>query len=393
MAILSRMLIERDYDKDVSSSYSILGTRVQLGHVSFNIASKVTAKGYAGLTYFSTDNGDLAHNCFFPDPVCARLAMGMMIEGLRFEEGSVIVGSGPTSWMKKASDLFSDNVCRPSKGDIGEVACALYLLFCGDKIRYAIDKELKQFSVPLDIWISLLLNPKQEVTDIAINQRPVASVSCVQVCRNYLRHSLKQIMPLLPHWYKSGRAMYSYSNCQGFDLIVPVRYQKRAAIPNEENEEQYDYCPLLVSIKNWLDVSSTYESEWKEAMKAVLDSEDIKTGFCMLFLVGLVKVTNPLETEYEDILHFSGDGIYSFTVAVDSNDPFGISDFLESASTCGGECSEIYASHSEAFLTPPPDIVATEDLLRKKCSKSASDYFKTMTEEFKTGIDEGIKYV
>jgi len=134
MAILSRMLIERDYDKDVSSSYSILGTRVQLGHVSFNIASKVTAKGYAGLTYFSTENGDLAHNCFFPDPVCARLAMGMMIEGLRFEEGSVIVGSGPTTWMKKASDLFSDSVCRPSKSDIGEVACALYLLFCGDKI-------------------------------------------------------------------------------------------------------------------------------------------------------------------------------------------------------------------------------------------------------------------
>jgi len=226
-----------------------------MGHVSFEVASQVTSRGYAGLTYFSAQYGDVAHNCFFPDPLCARLAMGMMIEGLEIVSGSKIFGSGPKFWMQKATELFSDSICRPAKGDIGEVACALYLLFCADRIRYSIDKELKQFSVPFDKWVSLLLNPKQKINDDVINQRPIASVSCVQVCRNYLRHSLKDIMPLLPHWYRSGRAMYTYNNCKSFDLIVPVRYRRPEAEPSQDNEEQYDYCPLLVSIKNRLETT------------------------------------------------------------------------------------------------------------------------------------------
>jgi len=84
--------------------------------------------------------------------------MGMMIEGLEIVKGSEIVGSNPIFWMQKATELFSDSICQPTKVDIGEVACALYLLFCGDKLRYAIDKELKQFSVPFDKWVSLLLH-------------------------------------------------------------------------------------------------------------------------------------------------------------------------------------------------------------------------------------------
>ena len=49
--------------------------------------------------------------------------------------------------------------------------------------------------------------------------------------------------------------MYAYSNCEGFDLIVPVRYRRPEAEPSQDNEEQYDYCPLLVSIKNRLETT------------------------------------------------------------------------------------------------------------------------------------------
>jgi len=383
MGILTRMLLGHDsrYVQQLSSCYSILGTRVQLGHVTFELASAVTSRGYAGLTYFSAKYGDIAHNCFFPDPVCARLAMGMTIEGLEIVKGSKIGGRAPMFWMRKATELFSYGICRPAKGDIAEIACALYLLFCGDRIRYAIDKDLKQFSVPLDKWVSLLLNPNQEVNDVDINQKPIASVSCVQVCSNYLRHTLKQVMPLLPHWYQSGRAMYTCTNCRVFDLIVPVRYPKPGAGINADYEAQFDYCPLLVSVKNQQNVSSTDESKWKADMEAVLENEDIKTGLCMLLLVG-VKATKPLDTEYEDIRRFRGKGVYSFTVVVDSNDPFGVSDFLETASTGGGEHSEIYVSHSEALFTPLSEEIATGNLLRQKCSDDAFEFLQTMREKF-----------
>jgi len=304
----------------------------------FDLAAQVTSRGYAGLTYFSTKYGDTAHTCFFPDPVCARLlAMGMMIRGIR--NCKRVPNSwpfAPTFWMKTAAtEMFIDSLCRPAKGDMGEIACALYLLFCGDRIRYAIDKELRQFSVPLDKWISLLLNPNQEVIDVAVvDQKPIASVSCVQVCRNYLRHSLQQMLPLLPHWYRSGRAIYTYSNCRGFDLIVPLCYRRPGAELNKDDEGQYDYCPLFVSVKNCLSLSPKEESDLRMAMVARLKSEGIQTGLCMLFLEGLRKVRGKTpQFNKDDIFRFSGDGICSFTVVVDSDDPFGISNFLETVST------------------------------------------------------------
>jgi len=177
--------------------------------------------------------------------------------------------------------------------------------------------------------------------------------------------------------------MYTYSNRRGFDLIVPVRYRRPEAEPSQENEEQYDYCPLLVSVKNCLNISPGEQEELTEAMVAVLENEGIKTGLCMLFLEGLQNPQNFSKIVDEDIFRFSGAGIYSFTVALDSDDPFGISDFLENASTCGGERSEVYVSHSDAFFTP--DMVASEDLLRKNATESASGYLERMREEFELG--------
>jgi len=55
MGILTRMLLgHKNYAQFSSLWYSILGIRIQLGHVSFDLASEATSNGYAGLTYFSS---------------------------------------------------------------------------------------------------------------------------------------------------------------------------------------------------------------------------------------------------------------------------------------------------------------------------------------------------
>jgi len=313
--------------------------------------------------------------------VCARLAMGLMIKDCKLVQGSDKSGRGPNFWMEKATEMFSYGFCRPEKGDIGEVACALYLLFCGDKIRYDTDKQLKQFSVPLDKWLSVLRNPLQ---DVPPETDGTASVSCVQVCRNYLRHTLGQLMHLLPHWYRSGRAIYAHDNCPAYDIVIPIRYRKKRAQQEHGLETLYDYCPMLVSVKNQKYVSPAAKKTFEDDMVAVLDSENIKTGLCMLILAGLTNDQMVLpETGNRMDIDFQEGCISCFTVIIKSDDPFGVSRFLEMASMRGGEQAEIYVSHSEVLSTPR--VIPTNNLLRPKGSSQARHSLDRLRDRFEAG--------
>ena len=67
-------------------------------------------------------------------------------------------------------------MCRPEKGDAGEIFAALYMLFCGDILRKQENELMERFSVSLQDWFRLLKNggSKEELT----NTKPVkASVS------------------------------------------------------------------------------------------------------------------------------------------------------------------------------------------------------------------------
>jgi len=381
--ILARMLLSQEAETWVDhlpSCYSILGTRVQMGHVSFKIASDVISKGYGGLTFLSSNKyDDIAEICFFPDPVCARLAMGMMIEECKLVKDRV--GRDPAFWMNKATEMFSNSVCRPTKGDLGVVAGALYLLFCGDKIRYGLDRQLKHFTVPLDKWISSLMSPDHEV--MAETCTSEASVNCIQVCRNYLRHSLKQMMDLLPRWYQSGKAMYAVEASSTFDLIVPIRYLKQGEWGEESLEGLYDYCPLLVNVKNQAHVSREAREASMLDMVAALTDQGIETGVCMLLLAGLERDRT---TRSEMNFVFVGGGIQTLTVILPSHDPFGITEFLAKVSLGGGEQSEVYASHSEAFSAPLE--IPTGDLLRALPSEHARAFLHTLRRQFKVGKEK-----
>jgi hypothetical protein len=120
------------------------------------IASLLAFKGYANLVGFS--NGNMAHICYFTDPVCAHLAMAMMDEEWCMEvRSSLVQGESKQWWVKQAVAAFSGGLCKPPRGDVGEIFVALYLPFCADILRKEIGPEYRHFSVSLDRWVSILI--------------------------------------------------------------------------------------------------------------------------------------------------------------------------------------------------------------------------------------------
>ena len=51
------------------------------------------------------------------------------------------------------AELFDQHFCLPSRGDSGEVFAALYMLLCGDALRYKKDRYMRLFDVELGAWL------------------------------------------------------------------------------------------------------------------------------------------------------------------------------------------------------------------------------------------------
>ncbi|CAJ1946117.1 unnamed protein product, partial [Cylindrotheca closterium] len=193
--------------------YSLLATRLQMGQVSFDFASELVASGYAHLTHYSPEQTAVAEIAFLPDPVCAWLAMTQMIEDCNLYENvdgiSLGCGKPPSVWSEKAIKIYSSALCRPEKGDVED-------------------------------WIALMQKGKYKtaVKTAVKTVEPKASVNFIQVCRNYLRYSLREIQDsgLLKHWYLAGRASYVYASCHAYDILVPLQYTVNGAL---------HYCPML----------------------------------------------------------------------------------------------------------------------------------------------------
>jgi hypothetical protein len=167
MSILGRMLqvtrtnCEEWKENDVSW-LSVLATRVQVGQTSCEVASQLVTRGYANLLGVSAMQVRIT---YMPDPVCARLAMGMMSDS--FKLGS-FRGTGGTFWAEKLSALFQRGLCIPEKGDAGEIFVALYFLLCGDILR-----TNDSFAIQLDKWIGLLMRGGSGPDDI-VNALPIS---------------------------------------------------------------------------------------------------------------------------------------------------------------------------------------------------------------------------
>jgi hypothetical protein len=88
-------------------------------------------------------------------------------------------------------EIFSTGLCQPSRGDVGEMAVAMYLPFCGDELRRRLPQGLlgyETFSVLLEHSLKLLQAPREEFGVVAASalKSSSATISFIQVCRNYL---------------------------------------------------------------------------------------------------------------------------------------------------------------------------------------------------------------
>ncbi|CAJ1945037.1 unnamed protein product [Cylindrotheca closterium] len=112
-------------------------------------------------------------------------------------------------------------------------------------------------------------------------------------------------------------------------------------------------------------------------MEKVFTVAKIKTGVCMLFLIGLAD-TSDISSSLSDT--FCQGKILSVTIVVPTEDEFGANN-LALCSTCGGgEESEVMASHADLALGAQGNR-----LLRSKTKKD--DKSKSLL----NGISEGYK--
>jgi hypothetical protein len=203
-----------------------------MGQTSVSVASSLVSLGYANLTRLSGSKAkghEVADTCHFTHPVCARLAMCLMDGDWQSNE---VKGQLPYFWTKKAFDLFASGMCRPNKGDLGEIAVALYLLFCGDIIRKETDAKYYTFGVPFSSWLDKLRDPSDDEIETnaedTVEPHPKrlkhsysGKVSFIQFRRLHLRLPLASLLTqeFLKDLYLSGTARFLYSACPVFDLL------------------------------------------------------------------------------------------------------------------------------------------------------------------------------
>jgi len=366
------VLSSSEYSKSPEACYSVLGTRVQMGVThSYQVAEALISSGYACLVDFRQEGTAFhAKVAFMPDPVCAALAMLFMNEEVKTEG---FTGRSPSFWAEKAADAFQSQLCLPQKGDAGEVFAALYMLFCGDALRFKncpapkAVTDIPPFAVSLDEWVTLLKSGKRELLCSASGD-PTKQISVMQFCRNHLR-SPKSFwnLDILKYLHKAGVGFCTFSMCPAIDLVASIRVGE-------------NYYPLLVSVKNWATSRLKDLENWRRDMrKFVLDNHT--TGVDVVGLVILIgwETAPDWETAPEpatinptwsfSLDDFPGKDVY-LSVKVPDDDESGISKALKGLNATSMEPSEVYASHS--FLMPRT-CEGAEEFLRKNAPKAAKD--------------------
>lgn len=349
-----------------TSWLSVLSARVQMGQTTSSTASTLVAKGYASLTHFQSlqnpKEGAIVQICHFPDPVLARAAMQIMNEH-------------PPTWSGYATTLFSSGLSIPEKGDIGEIAAALYMLFCGDEIRMAKDSSCKTFSIPLKEWLDKMGAVAIRRGDKAQAREDGKSVSFMQFCRSYVRLDPGQIAmndKFLEEMHQAAYGIYTYPGAVACDMVAAVSCNCTMGMDmnvdsSKKNERSFE--ALMVSVKNRKEFTTKQMGDAICKMKKqLLKTGPDKGGVCLLILLArdddeplTDDDSKAVQREIEIIMHkpvtrSSSDAkrqnieekdqkISSYIVTVNSDAKYGIGDMLQCTTCPGGERAEIYSSH------------------------------------------------
>jgi hypothetical protein len=395
--VLSRMLLQKGsgWKSEKNACFSILATRVQMGQTSYETASLLVSQGYANLVGFSDLN--VAQICFFTDPVCARLAMAMMDEEwLMKVRSSTVKGESKQWWVKQAAASFSGGLCKPNKGNVGEIFVALYLLLCGDTLRKGIDPTYRCFSVPLDSWVSNLMKSSTEKASIAREDmdHDAPSVSFIQICRNYLRsyidYKFVVSQSLLKHLYESGTAFYAFPDCPDFDIVAAIRY----TINKKGDPETFSFAPLLISVKAKEKFSPGDATLNCQAMEQKLKNTNCHRGVGLVVVIGssyspddkLRKLKTSDITGLFDSSGFNKAKVIAKVLRIPIDDQFGISRALIELTSAKEEFTEIFSSHDYvcAHATDSQNPLSPENAMRSEkmnWTRSSCQFLSTLIEQ------------
>jgi hypothetical protein len=347
-SILGRMLQVRtmkgDWRMNDASLFSVLATRVQMGQTSYPIASQLVSNGYANLLGVSEKEEQLRIT-FMQDPVCARLAMGMMSDS--FQQGP-FQGMGGTFWAEKLSALFQTGICVPEKGNAGEIFVALYFLLCGDILRTAMNSlTMNSFTINLDEWIRLVKNGGHRPDNVVNAEQHDFSINFIQVCRNNLRSFDRdwtgfKNQTFLRYLFDSAVAFYTYKECPLIDFVAPIKINCR-------NKDPY-FIPLLVSIKAGDTFSPGEASLDCARMIEKAQKSELKAALCLIVVFG----STVASTDYEGLAlgeesiaqELLRENFVARVLRVRSDDKFGLLAQFRAMTSPGLETEELFASHS-----------------------------------------------
>jgi hypothetical protein len=350
-AIMTRMIASDSTCLSDTAAVSILGTRFQIGCSSFSITSDLIAKKYAVLVDYSA-KANYLRVTFPPDPVCASLAAQVMNQP--FTLGRTTVRMGKKDWVRRFKELLEASLATVDRGDLGEIASAMYCLFCGDDVR---THEGSVFSYSFVSWAKSLLSIPENESDAypVLGPRSSYCLSAIQMCRYFESISLEECWSrsFLKGCYAARVGMYFPLNNSTFDLLLPIR------VAGEKGGGGISYIPLLISVKTISEISPGVVNTYLEAMKAAVDDHTPVIG--LLFWLGLkeeemMKVRNDKSRGYK--------GLQLSTKDID--------EFAEKKRT----------SLFKAVLFPLKDLygiaelVATTSVMNRAAKESASTCFK-----------------
>jgi hypothetical protein len=384
--IATRMLLgaTRPFDSEgrLVPFVSIWATRIQLGCTQASVVDELVAKGYAHLTNFSAPNdkfdGGLpqptASFSYLADPVCAYLAMQFMNEEWKLDtDDRSLAGYPKQRWVAKLKEVFSCGVCRPPRGDLGEVLCAAYLLFCGDAIRFQLDVTGQSFSIPVDYWVAKAEKPdsNDEPTGMPSNIE-CPRINFLQFCRNDLRFGLLDCcnQNFLEHIYKRCCAVYAYNCCPLYDAV--------AAVESKTAKGGKSYSPVLMSIKT---VANFTEQSGLKAIDSIVKALCKKQVTSALILVvvldhgidhneeeeeeseAVIDIPPSLLLSWQQVSNLSrqravrecGTAIVARIISIPNNDPFGITDLARSL-TGSDDDQAVYPSQTFIGSMPSANL-------------------------------------
>lgn len=182
----------------------------------------------------------------------------------------------------------------------------------------------------------------------AAQRQGKASISFIQVCRNYLRSYGASWTGLadqefLKYLYKSGTAFYVFAGCSVIDLVASIRITE-----GNQDDTKTSYVPLLVSIKSHHYFSPGDAKAECIRMEAKASASGIETALCLLVLFGSTATSNDneLKLKIDDVSKLLNDKMLTRVLRILLNDEFHLSKAFLQLTSASQEMNEIFASHS-----------------------------------------------